>query len=147
MRFFFYGTLRDPDVRRLVLGAASPQAGLAARLDGYVCIRLPEKPYPALAPGEGSVAGLLFDGIEPHQRARLEAFEGTGYRETVLTVSGPGETLLAARVFIPQRSPRPGRQWCLRYWQRHHKPHLLRVLSAGLPGPSSGPRAGRRRSA
>jgi gamma-glutamylcyclotransferase (GGCT)/AIG2-like uncharacterized protein YtfP len=132
MRYFFYGTLRDPDVRRLVLGAASPQTGVAARLDGYVCIRLPGKPYPALAPGDGSVAGLLLDGISPHQRARLAVFEGTAYRETVLTVSGPGETLLSARAFIPRRLPRSGRQWCLRYWQRHHRPRLLRVLSAGF---------------
>ncbi|HZD25670.1 MAG TPA: gamma-glutamylcyclotransferase family protein [Alphaproteobacteria bacterium] len=49
MRFFFYGTLRDGAVRRLVLGRALPDdEAIPAVLEGYRIARVRGADYPVL---------------------------------------------------------------------------------------------------
>ena len=133
MRHFFYGTLLDPDVRNRVLGLAARAEGRPARLDGYRRVHAPGKGYPVVIPGSGSVAGLLFDGVTPRQRLRIAAFEGTGYRKVLMTVTVVDGQALTAWAFLPLRPPQFAAEWSLQRWRKFEKVRLLRLLDARGP--------------
>ena len=82
MDLFFYGTLLDVDVRRLVLGVSAERLRLEpARLHGYRRMAKDRSTAPLLVPGPGMwVEGLLARGLDRPQMARLCHFEGRNYR-------------------------------------------------------------------
>ena len=137
LRYFFYGTLLDADIRRRVLGHAMAPPGTPARLDGYVRVGVPGKSYPTLVAGPGSVHGQLFDGVTPALRQRLTAFEGTGYREAVLTVATDTGVETTARVLVARCPPRVITGWSLERWRRVDKARFMRGLDGAAPPPRS----------
>ncbi|MCC7275271.1 MAG: gamma-glutamylcyclotransferase, partial [Alphaproteobacteria bacterium] len=82
MRFFFYGTLLDADLRRAVCGtAADGWASVPAALADHRGGRSAGLAYPFLLPAPGeSVEGLVVDGIDAEAAALLTLYEGEGYR-------------------------------------------------------------------
>jgi hypothetical protein len=129
MDFFFYGTLLDPDIRNLVLGAdAAAHVVEPARLMGYRRLAQGRSTVPVLVPRPGAATdGVLVRGLGSERTARLVYYEGPGYRRVLSRVRGAGGREVRAWVFI---APRPGRMghrsWRLMDWQRRHKRAYLR---------------------
>lgn len=145
MVYFFYGTLCDADVRRLILGyRPSPRQLHPARLPGFCRKRARERSYPVLvrAPG-GLVDGLLFRP-RPGDAGRLAAYEGPEYRTRTLPVCRrgspgaiPATRPARARVFLPAGATLPASfdDWQLCRWQRRDKAAFLRTLHHQGPMP------------
>jgi hypothetical protein len=141
MRFFFYGTLLDPDVTALVLGRRLPPAAfVAASLPGHARRRARGVSYPILVRDpNGEVPGAVVGGLSARDVARLSAYEGPRYRIAPLKVKVDG-VLTTVTVFEPLEerfqpvSDRLGRAWDLILWQRRDKrafiERIRRVFSA-----------------
>ena len=129
MRFFFYGTLLDDELRAVVIGRAVPLS--AATLPGWRRFGQRGVPWPGIAPALGAkVEGGIVEGIQPGERQRLLAYEGSGFElielETVLADGSRVPTL----TFLPHDRPRPtGLPWRLELWQRRHRNATLRTLA------------------
>ena len=78
--FFFYGTLRDAEVRRIVLGpGAVTLVAEPAVLEGYRCAPAEGGRFPGIVAEEGAVAtGVLVRGVSLDAAARISYFEGDG---------------------------------------------------------------------
>ena len=137
MRFFFYGTLLDPDVTAIVLGRRlPPSAFVPATLSGFVRRRAAGKGYPILVERRGgTVPGMVVGGLTRADAARLSAYEGPNYRVSSLPVRLQGR-LDRVSVFTPNG---PGLapsadEWDLASWQgRYKRPFVAwirRALSA-----------------
>lgn len=141
MVYFFYGTLCDADVQRLVLGyRPSRRQFRPARLPGYRRKRARGRSYPVLLRAAGGeVAGLLFRAASAGDAARLTAYEGPEYVTRSLPVRQPRTAAGAgrARVFLPAGPALPAGfdDWTLPRWQRRDKAAFLRSLQDQSPTP------------
>ncbi len=144
MRYFFYGTLCDPDIRQLVLGyRPGPGRLRPARLAGFRRKQAKARSYPVLirSPG-GRVDGFLFEA-RPADTVRLAAYEGPEYRACRLPVrlaaGGRGDAPGRAWVFLPASGPdgcmlpAGHADWHLRHWRRNEKTSFLRSLQNQSP--------------
>jgi hypothetical protein len=128
MRFFFYGTLRDPDVRRAVVGPGVDRLVLApAVLPGWKCVFLRGRAYPILHPDSAAETdGVLADGVDPRQAARLDRFETDEYRRALARVRVADGRMFEAQVYF---AARPGlastTRWEFEVWRRRWKKALL----------------------
>lgn len=124
MDFFFYGTLRDADVRRRVLGRDLQAAQMEdAVLAGFSPLFAAGATFPTLvARPNGLVPGLLVRRLGVADAARLAAFEGPVYCLRTLPVAGRRSGPLNARVFTIRGEARAGgKLWSLEEWQRRFK--------------------------
>jgi hypothetical protein len=137
MRFFFYGTLLDPDVTALVLGRRLPPAAFVpATLPGYSRWRVQGGSYPISVPDrKGEVPGAIVGGLSARDVTRLAAYEGPGYRIAALKVRA-GDALTTVSVFEPIASKlKPtSRPWDLSAWQRRDKRAFVGRLRRALNG-------------
>jgi hypothetical protein len=131
MRFFFYGTLIDPDVRRLVLGSLAPATVEPATLSGWKRVPLSGVTYPTIlrAP-RGAVDGVLVRGLNAIGRRRLIAYEGDDYDLVDVGVTLADGRQVPARVF----AGKPGQVrevglWAFTAWQRRHKRRFVAALA------------------
>lgn len=137
MRLFFYGTLRDAEVRAAVLGPAAARIAVSdAVAPGWRAVYGPGRSYPFLVPARGYAApGLIADRVTAPLLARLKAFEGAEYRIGPVTVrSMDGHCRVAAflpRIALGRRQP----EFDLTVWQDREKPRFL----AELPGAAQRP--------
>lgn len=135
MRFFFYGTLCDGDVLRLVLGyRPSPRQCRAATLTGYRRRQAAGRTYPVLLPAPtGRVRGLLFTARSASDLRRLVAYEGPEYiTRSCLVRADRAAGLHRARVFLPRAGHlAAGRAaWDPTPWARHHKAAFIAAMFA-----------------
>ncbi len=137
MRFFFYGSLLDPDVTALVLGRRLPPgAFVPASLPGHSRRRAKGVSYPIVVRDpRGEVAGAIVGGLSVRDVTRLAAYEGPRYRIAPLKVRIAG-ILTIVSVFEPLEhhfQPASG-SWDLVSWQRRDKrafiDRIRRVFSA-----------------
>jgi CBS domain-containing protein len=137
MRFFFYGTLLDPDVVALVIGRRlPPRAFVPAILPGHARRRARGMTYPIVVrdPAE-EVLGAVVGGLTSRDVARLAAYEGPGYRIAPLRVRMTG-ALATVSVFEPVASRLLPSAWPWDYalWKARHKPafvgRLRKLVSA-----------------
>lgn len=123
-----------------MIGRSLPRASLqAAELAGFTIRRAHAGPYPILLRLAGRrVVGLLAAGLSARETARLDAYEGDGYRRARLPVLLADGDTVPAEVYLPRSRlrPAPG-TWDLRTWQRYEKQAYLRRL--GRTGRSSRP--------
>jgi hypothetical protein len=137
MRFFFFGTLMDPEVRRLVIGRdlveGQTEAALLAR---FRRVHVAKRDYPMLVPySAGRVEGILAHDVGADAVRRLIAFEGAEYRLVSVLVADPRGHLVSAAAFLSDRSVGPNRRaWSLETWQRRHKRAFLRRVKASMDG-------------
>ena len=133
MRFFFYGTLIDDDVRALVLGSSADGAAVcAATLAGWSVVRVQGKTYPVIARRRGTADGVLTGELDDSAFERLVRYEGPEYEAAALdvTVTETGEAVRAA-VFVPSDQCRMSvSPWRFEDWQRRHKREFLARLRA-----------------
>jgi hypothetical protein len=150
LRFFFYGTLLDADMRRLVLGAGNPDPVLEpAELPGHRAVLARGQRYPVLMKSTvANLPGALTEPVDAEAAERLAYYEGEGYRATRLTVRlGTGGTAEAA-IFMPIQGLKPSAVvWDLARWQRLDKPAALRRIAHWMAAyrPSPAVLAARRR--
>jgi hypothetical protein len=150
MHFFFYGTLLDPDVRRLVLSPCARELRCRpATLAGWTRVQASHGCFPVVRrqPG-GRVPGLLAEGVDLPGLYRMAHFEGDGYTLGKVPVFAPSAASgdparLACHVFLPERRALClARGWSLEDWQRREKrrflPRVYRWMSEfGAAGPWS----------
>ena len=134
MRFFFYGTLLDADLRRALCGPVADAWSIApATLADHRRGRSPGRTYPILVPAPGeTVGGVVAGGLDAVAAAILTLYEGSGYRVAGLrpaTAEGP----VAAWAYLPCRAAMANLPWTLSGWQREHKPRALRRVAAWVP--------------
>lgn len=131
MRFFFYGTLLDADLRRVLCGPAADRWTTApATLADHRRGRSPGRTYPFLLPAPGeSVDGIVADGVDATAAAVMTLYEGLGYRTAALrpsTADGP----VPAWAYLPRRAVLARLTWTLEGWERDHKQAALRRVAA-----------------
>lgn len=127
--FFFYGTLRDPDVVAAVLGRRPANAAEPAQAHGWRAAPVTGASYPVLVPEPGYAAtGVLLRGLTPADLRRLIDYEGPGYRLAAMTVecaSGPVD----AQVFLPASGvAHSSGVWSFETWQKRHRAAWLARL-------------------
>ncbi len=128
MRFFFFGTLMDPDVRALVIGGPAPALRIEpATLAGFRRVYVAGRSYPMLiSDALGRVEGCLVRGLDGCARARIGQFEGIEYRPERHRVRLSDGTRVEAWVFMARSGVRASETpWVLSTWQRRQKRALL----------------------
>ncbi|MFI5031321.1 MAG: gamma-glutamylcyclotransferase family protein [Reyranellales bacterium] len=135
MRFFFYGTLLDSDVARLVLGRRLPPgAFVPAELPGHARRRVKGATYPIVVRDPRSqVGGAIVGGLSARDVKRLAAYEGPRYRIAQLKVR-IGDAMTMVSVFEPveQRFEPTSGAWELLPWQRRYKRAFLARIRPAL---------------
>ena len=134
MRFFFYGTLLDSKLRRVVVGRDIPV--VAATLPGWRRLGVAGAHYPMIQRDtSASVDGVLTDPLGGRAFARLRHYEGEGYRPLAVEVRDQGAADIAAMVFAPPDGRLVGvGTWSLDDWQRGHRAAVLgRLASCDWP--------------
>lgn len=127
---FVYGTLRDGDVLRLVLGEALGRISTvpAALLDHTTEIAA-VGPYPVLRQRPGHQApGLLLGNVDTEIMARLDLFEGVyDYAQDQRKV-WTAEGTVDALIYVPSAQVKTkGVAWDLAAWQVTDKPLFLEM--------------------
>jgi Gamma-glutamyl cyclotransferase, AIG2-like len=133
VRFFFYGTLVDPDVRRAVLGPYAPRSVEPASLSGWRRVPVRGKTYPVIvADPAATVDGVLARGLNAAARRRLEHYEGDDlYAVADVEVALTDRLrLVPARVFVAKAAGihRGRGTWTIATWRRRHKRRFLLTL-------------------
>lgn len=124
---FVYGTLRDDDVLRAVIGrgldALDPYPAV---LPGMVARRVKDEVYPGLRVMDGGHApGLLLFALADDDLAKLDRFEGAAYRRTAVLVH-TGEGRMGAEVYLPTTAlALTDEPWTLEAWRGEGKARFL----------------------
>jgi hypothetical protein len=128
MRFFFYGTMRDPEVRRTVLGARAARLCVRpAVLPGFRAHCARHGAFPVLVRRTGARArGELAEGLELDDLLRLFNFEGPDYRPArQVAIDAEGRRLDAWVLLADSARRASATPWALRRWQLYHKARLM----------------------
>ena len=126
---FFYGTLRHPDLLRLVLGRDA--ALMPADLPGWRAVWAEGESFPMLiADARARATGVLAQDLGAEDIARLNFYEGAFAYDlrdlSVETAGGPAR----AQVYFPSDAPwRPGADWDLDDWTRIWGPLTLEAAA------------------
>ena len=139
MKMFFYGTMMDPDVRRLVLGpsAAGRLQPLPASLPGHRRVLARHGRFPVLVRrGAGRVEGLLVADLQRRDVERIAHFEGPHYepvKARVWTLAASRRRSTAVWLLLPvNRADARSEPWELRRWQITEKRRLLADLAVWM---------------
>ena len=135
--FFFYGTLVDADVRRLVLGRDVPDNTLIrAELSGFCRYAVQGQPYPAAVPQAGaSIDGVIMPSVGLRDAGILSCFEGADYEAQLCRVTVPTDNAIDrhAWVFVASnRVPRADSAWSFIDWRANHKPEFTEIAQSWL---------------
>jgi len=123
MNLFFYGTLMDDEVRKLVLGPEARGIEICrATLAGFRRHAIRKAAYPVLVPRRGArVAGVLCSRLGPRAVARLDRYEGRDYLRVPVEVRSQDGSICRAHVYLgPGRLASRRRCWSLDEWRRRH---------------------------
>ncbi|HYM32036.1 MAG TPA: gamma-glutamylcyclotransferase family protein [Candidatus Cybelea sp.] len=135
MRIFVYGTLLDPDVLRAVLGRRVPAAQRSkATLAGVRRVRAVGHRYPILVRARGqAVSGMVLDGLDAADAARLRHYENDGYALVRRRVELGDGSMISAHVFVPvRRLAGTNEDWNLATWQGRGKRTALAAIRAHM---------------
>lgn len=132
MNLFVYGTLRDGDVRKIVLGGEDlPPEILAGFLKGYRVMQIDARFHPELEPdANGRTEGLLLRGLSAAAMDRLAYFASCSscdLRQVTIATSG-GEQV--AVCFFPETAaPQTDGPWDFERWQQTGKQVFLNICA------------------
>ena len=134
MRFFFYGSLLDPTIRRAVMGPGLARCRVfPATLEGWRRCRRRDLIYPVLRRQRGrSVEGCLIEGVDAVAAARLSAFEGENYTTMTVAVHRGDGSPVDAFVFMPKRSLATPSAWHFAQWRHGRHRRALRLANGGM---------------
>ena len=133
MRLFFYGTMRDPDVRRMVFGGRAEELIVRpALLFGFRTCSARGGDYPVLVRRTAARArGRLVEGLGYADLLRLFHFEGPDYlpsRQLAIDPSGRRSSawvLLSNSAHQASGHQASAKAWRLRQWQLYRKPRMM----------------------
>ncbi len=131
--FFFYGTLCDADVRKVVFGRAVEAA--PALLAEHEAVPVARGRFPMLMFQRGRTAdGVLCRGLSLIEAARLGLYEHEGrdygVRRLGISIGGAAHP---AWVYVPLATLRRGPgKWDLAEWQRFAKRDFLNRVSRAM---------------
>lgn len=132
---FFYGTLRDPDLLARVTGRAD-LAGVSVRtahLPGAHVSRVLGESFPMVFPDKTARAeGVLVEGLNPTERARVKFFEDADYALTPIDVEVDGRLVGAAFYQPTERLRDSGEPWSFEAWVRDDKALLMACATEQL---------------
>jgi hypothetical protein len=131
MRLFFYGTMRDPDVRHMVFGDQAEELIVRpALLFGFRTCSARGGQYPVLVRRTGGRArGQLVEGLGYADLLRLFHFEGPDYLPSRQLAIDPGGRRSSVWVLLPDGPHRASaKAWRLRQWQLYRKPRMMPAL-------------------
>jgi len=132
---FVYGSLQDDAVLRALLGCLPPASSRkTATAPGWKAVFWPGETYPALIrDSEAAAPGLALAHLPRNGLARLDRFEGAGYRRVLIRILVEGHPTLAY-AYLP-RCPIawPTRPWSLDHWREIGRPRMLAQLAATRP--------------
>jgi len=137
MRYFFYGTLMDPEVRAAVLGRAAACLLIRpAMLSGYRRVHAPGRSWPVLIRAAGGrVQGVAVEDVDARLARALLRYEGPAYRLAMCRARLASGAAVTAAVFLPVVAPAGGRPWHHGAWLRRDKAvFLARLLGARAAG-------------
>ena len=126
--FFFYGTLLDDDVCRIVLGPASlTRRRVPAVLPAYKRVRGRDGDYPVLRRWPGAkVVGQLVYGLSRVELCLLGHFEAEHYNPVVMTLRTLDRAEVEAWVFLPREPAMAGvGPWNFKRWKAFTMPRLM----------------------
>jgi gamma-glutamylcyclotransferase (GGCT)/AIG2-like uncharacterized protein YtfP len=131
LRFFFYGTLIEPEILHAVLRrAVHPARRRNAVLRGYHRVYRKGASYPVLiADAASDVEGIVVSALTTPDVALLTAYEGPEYEIRELSVRLSGDGFIQAKVFLPRAACEASRvPWALEEWQRRYRRTVVRRL-------------------
>jgi hypothetical protein len=141
-RFFFYGTLIDPEVLEAVL--RRPVGRMQRRtavVEGYRCVYRRGACYPVLVPdATAQAAGIFVSALTTRDVAFLKLYEGPDYdiREVPVRLSGCRARLVRANVFVPgPECEASSEAWTLEDWRRRFRQAFIRRVRSS-DGSASG---------
>ncbi|MCI4663644.1 MAG: gamma-glutamylcyclotransferase [Neomegalonema sp.] len=121
---FVYGTLRDEQLRRALLGNAAPHRATPARAHGWIPARIAGVDYPALAPAHGRCAeGAVLRQLSPRAVQLLTEYEGDEYVLSQISVELGAASSAQVAVYLPTRAllaraGPPFAEWDFDTWAR-----------------------------
>lgn len=122
MHLFNYGTLQSPLLMARISGLHQP--GRPAVLDDYGCYTLTGAVYPGIRPEPGAQThGVVYDGLDAAQLARLDRFEGDEYQREQVEVRLADAEVLLAWVYVIQpvlRASLSSVPWDRDRFERYH---------------------------
>ncbi len=132
-RIFLFGTLLDPDLRRIVLGRAA--AGQAARLADHAVERAEDGDGPILVARPGQAAEGVLVTLSPEAAARAAFYAaGCGHAADRVAVQSGAATVAATlyRAAATTGDGAGGRDWALAGWQAAAGPLARRTAEAAM---------------
>ena len=141
---FVYGSMRDTDVRALVLGSDRPEIRTErAWMPDATAARVPGESYPHLVPVEGACApGEVLYGLGETCLDRIRFFEGDEYALVECDVERvSGERVAAMHFGGVAIAQAPVVAWSLEQWQASEKARFLSMAREYMAGWSRGTRA------
>lgn len=110
-RLFVYGTLLLDDVVKTLIDRV-PNYQHAVAL-GWRVVRLPQRVYPGLVPGQGKSIGKIYTDLKNAEWAILDAFEDPAYTLATVRVLLPSETEKDALSYVWRGSDHIDQPWSL----------------------------------
>jgi gamma-glutamylcyclotransferase (GGCT)/AIG2-like uncharacterized protein YtfP len=104
-RFFVYGTLVLDDVVSTLIGRIPHYQDATTR--GWRVVRLPQRVYPGLVPGQGEANGKVFTDLTDAEWTTLDAFEDPAYTLAAVRVLSPLETDALAYIWRGEHVDQP----------------------------------------
>ena len=131
-KLFVYGTLRVPEIVRLVLG--KKLVGRQARLLGFRSCFVRDSLYPGIveAPG-GVVDGVVYEDITPAMWCALDRYEGEMYERRPVSITyadGHREHVAVYLVKSFHRDALEDRDWDYEQFLAHHRETYVKALIA-----------------
>tara|TARA_B100000941_G_scaffold275111_1_gene236742 strand:- start:6440 stop:6895 length:456 start_codon:yes stop_codon:yes gene_type:complete len=124
--FFFYGTLRDHEVREAVIGGRAKQLNLVdGYLIGYRLYRVKNANYPLIVRDKSSsnkINGLVAIGLDKQVIRKLDMFEGKNYSRAEVSVfcNIDNEEILA-EIYMPKKTLQYAEEWTYENWHKYQR--------------------------
>lgn len=133
---FFFGTLTDTDVLRVVLGRrVDPTECVPASLTGFRRVAVAGAAYPALTPrSRATVPGLLFRPHGSRERTRIAYFEDGYHLRRCRVTLADGRTVACAYWRVGLDIRLSWHDWSPAAWERRDKPAFMRATRMFMHG-------------
>ena len=123
---FFYGTLRDPEVREAVIGDRAKQLNLFdGYLIGYKLFRVKNTNYPLILRDKSSsnkINGLVAMGLDKQVIRKLDMFEGKNYsRAEVSVFCNTDNKVIMAEICVPKKTLQYAEEWTYENWHKYQR--------------------------